>query len=413
MEEFNSIATETINAAYEYNDGVILSRNNIPMIAKKQTNNSTIIHKSSSKAYYYYSMEPIDILKRAGVDSSAGFIPSMQGRLARAAAKSGEDLRQEATLPSRSEIVSMYGNSSHIVGLERCEEFRDLVSPENRLMGPAGMFNSATNLLNKLLKLNCVNEQRLKQARTKGYRGGGNTGMLLQAPWGKHNPAPWRLHHLAAVGSKGVNQTEFLPVVMIKDPITWMASMCRHSYEARWRHVKEHCPNLVPNKYDRKRKLGEGTMGVQVKFATRHYGDEPLPDPHNKTFIRYDSLVHLWNTWYNQWYNASFPRLIVRFEDLMLHAEETVSKVCECGGGTMQETFRYVEQSAKGQGECIVSILRLFLFPYELLCTMYILTFIYDLQSRGSPCRFCWISSKPGNVWKLYFEKQRHIDRPT
>ena len=123
MEEFNSIATDTINAAYEYNDdGVILSRNNIPMIAKKETNNSTIIHKSSSKAYYYYSMEPMDILKRAGVDSSAGFIPSMQGRLARAAAKSGEDLRQEATLPSSSEIVSMYGNSSHIVGLERCEE---------------------------------------------------------------------------------------------------------------------------------------------------------------------------------------------------------------------------------------------------------------------------------------------------
>ena len=38
-----------------------------------------------------------------------------------------------------------------------------------------------------------------------------------------------------------------------------------------------------------------------------------------------------------------------RFEDLMFHAEETVSKVCTCGGGTMRPKFRYVEDSAKGQ----------------------------------------------------------------
>ena len=48
----------------------------------------------------------------------------------------------------------MYGNHSHIVGLDRCEAYRESISPERRIMGPAGMFNSATNLLNKLLKLN-------------------------------------------------------------------------------------------------------------------------------------------------------------------------------------------------------------------------------------------------------------------
>lgn len=141
-------------------------------------------------------------------------------------------------------------------------------------------------------------------------------------------------------------------IVMIKDPITWMASMCRHSYEAKWRHTLKHCPNLVPNEHDKGRTPGEGAMKVKVKFATKHIGDEPIPDKTNRTFVDYDSLVHLWNEWYNQWLHATdFPRLMVRFEDLLFHAEETVSKVCACGGGTMRPKFRYVEESAKGEGE--------------------------------------------------------------
>ncbi len=239
----------------------------------------------------------------------------------------------------------MYGNHSHIVGLDRCQAYRESVIPEHRIMGPAGMFNSATNLLNKLLKLNCENKARMH----KGHKA--NTGMMLQAPWGKHNPASYRLHHEAAVGGKAVkDQRDFLPIVMIKDPVTWMASMCRHPYEARWRHMVAHCPNLVPNEYDKRRKPGEGTMGIKVKFATKHIGDEPLPDKTNKTFIHYDSLVELWNEWYGEWRDVDFPRLMVRFEDLLFHAEETISKICTCQGGTMMKHFRYVEDSAKGQG---------------------------------------------------------------
>lgn len=218
-----------------------------------------------------------------------------------------------------------------------------MVGPD-RLMGPAGLFNSATNLLNKLLSYNCANRER---AKVKGLKPA--NGMMLQAPWGKHNPASWRGHHEAKI-SRRVTQTDFLPIVMIKDPISWMSSMCRHPYEASWRHSPEHCPNLVPNKFDRGRKRGQGTMGVRVNFATRHIGDEPIPDPKNKTYVEYDTLVDMWNTWYGEWHDVKFPRLIVRFEDLLFHAEETVSQVCECGGGTMKPRFRYIEDSAKGEG---------------------------------------------------------------
>ena len=157
-----------------------------------------------------------------------------------------------------------------------------------------------------------------------------------------------------------IKQTDFLPIVMIKDPITWMASMCRHQYESRWVHTPKHCPNLVPNRFDRRyidpttqkvmyRTPGRGTIELWVKFATQHGHNAPYPDPRNKTFIHYTSLVDMWNTWYGDWYDAKFPRLMVRFEDLLFHAEDVVSKVCKCGGGTMAKTFRYVEDSAKGE----------------------------------------------------------------
>ena len=125
-----------------------------------------------------------------------------------------------------------------------------------------------------------------------------------------------------------------------------MASMCRHGYETRWWRVPQHCPNLVPNKYDKRGGypvVGRGEIAVRVKFATPYIGHEPEPDKMNRTFVNYTSMVDLWNTWYGQWYNVDFPRLMVRFEDLLFHAEETITKVCECGGGRMRTNFRYME----------------------------------------------------------------------
>ena len=305
------------------------------------------------KNYSDYSMDPIDILRRADIDHTAGFIPSITGREARLAKKLNKVdslVRRADKLPTVDEIQSMYGDRPYIAGLERCEQYRLNTVPENRLMGPAGLFNSATNLLEKLLSLNCVNTAR-ERAYAKRHYKIGRKGITNTAPWGKHNPVSWRFHHETKhMTGQGINQSDFMPIVMIKDPITWMASMCRHQYESRWVHTAGHCPNLVPNKYDRRRKPGVGTIELKVKFATKHIGDEPMPDNSNKTFVNYTSLVDMWNVWYGDWRDVDFPRLMVRFEDLLFHAEDVVSKVCECGGGTMARDFRYVEGSAKGEG---------------------------------------------------------------
>ena len=148
----------------------------------------------SRGARSHYSMEPREILKRAGVDPDAGYVPSLTVSQANAAAsKRGPDFKQAARLPPLADIQAMYGNRTRILGLEQCAAFRAAIPPADRVMGPAGIFNSATNLLNKLLQLNCVNEARVKAHKGKLRA----TGMMLQAPWGKHNPVPWRLHHEA------------------------------------------------------------------------------------------------------------------------------------------------------------------------------------------------------------------------
>ena len=134
--------------------------------------------------------------------------------------------------------------------------------------------------------------------------------------------------------------------------------MWGHGYKLQWRYRKEYCPNLVPNKWDKGRIPGKGTMKIKVKFAMKHIGDEPIPDPKNKTFVKYDSIVELWNEQYGDGRDAKIPQLMVQFEDLLFHAEETVSEVCTCEGGTMRLKFRYVEDSAKVRNLCL---------PYEQL----------------------------------------------
>jgi hypothetical protein len=63
---------------------------------------------------------------------------------------------------------------------------------------------------------------------------------------------------------------------------------------------------------------------------------------------QHDSLVGFWNDWYNDYMNASFPRLIVRFEDLVFHAKDVVTQVCHCAGGEMKKKkFTYIVDSAK------------------------------------------------------------------
>lgn len=81
-------------------------------------------------------------------------------------------------LPTWEDITGMYGDRPIISGLETCEAYREQVKPEDRMTGPAGMFNTGTNLLYELLKVNCD----IKEARLKPRREPRHNGMRWQAP---------------------------------------------------------------------------------------------------------------------------------------------------------------------------------------------------------------------------------------
>jgi hypothetical protein len=101
-----------------------------------------------------------------------------------------------------------------------------------------------------------------------------------------------------------------------------------------------HCPNLVPSDEDRKRfpeLRNLSAVPVKVIF-----------DAEQKFY--WDSLVHLWNDWYLRYLNADYPRLIVRFEDTLIHAPKILEMIANCTGVTVAETLSYQTNKAKGHG---------------------------------------------------------------
>lgn len=101
--------------------------------------------------------------------------------------------------------------------------------------------------------------------------------------------------------------------------------MCRHKYAANWDHPDaKHCPDFS---------LPDLETTVQYNQFKRQH----------------KSILHLWNDYYQEYLQAPFPRLIVRFEDLLFHPEEVTKTVCECAGGSMPKNgkFKYIVDSAK------------------------------------------------------------------
>lgn len=219
-------------------------------------------------------------------------------------------------------------------------------------IGPAGIFNTGTNLFFQVEKENCVIKEAAlskshSEPRKNGIRYQGTLAMHFQfnrneassvnldvnnslVPWGKHNPVKThRLHNVAAAWGAGIKQDDVMPFVLIKDPYHWMGSECRHEYLLRWDHDENHCPNVIDN------------------TVTDRYEPIPVYSKYAKSEEHYDSLVDVWNTWYNEWEEQSFPMIQTRFEDLVFHGEEVLKTACECVGGVFSDDFVFIERNAK------------------------------------------------------------------
>lgn len=120
-----------------------------------------------------------------------------------------------------------------------------------------------------------------------------------------------------------------MPFVLIKDPFHWMGSECRHEYLLKWTHDETHCPNIIDN------------------TVTDRYQPHPVTSNYAKSEEHYESLVDVWNTWYHEWEQQSFPMIQTRFEDLVFHGEEVLKTACECVGGLFTDEFVFIERNAK------------------------------------------------------------------
>ena len=240
------------------------------------------------------------------------------------------------SLPTWSQIESLIGKKPIFRGLETCETFRQNVPPLSRMLGSAGMFNSGTNLVTRLMKENCVIPERFNKWGPNGSKE--SYGIRWQCPWGKHTPANFKNNHTAPKNEETIKD-HCLPIVTVRNPFDWMVSMCNIPYTARWPH--KICPHLVTTSADGKKV----PVGVKVKLAEQ--------------WLNFDSLADLWNEFYAQYYrDFDYPYLIVRFEDLTFRQYDTTKTICECAGGVVKprDMFKYIIKSAKqGPGHGKVS----------------------------------------------------------
>lgn len=232
-----------------------------------------------------------------------------------------------ALLPTWDQIVKVIGPHPVVGGLDTCDAFKRDVPAVERMLGAAGMFNTGTNLVTHLLKGNCKIPERVAKYGEDASKE--MHGMRWQVPWGKHSPAKFKEEH-STEKAKGINKEWIMPIVTIRHPYSWMSSMCKNAYTAKWHHGRkgQNCPNL---------KDGGEWNEVITKFA-------------DGRTLESDSIAHLWNDWYKMYLDdAKYPRLIVRLEDMVFHARETTETICTCVGGVMEESrpFKYVLDSAK------------------------------------------------------------------
>lgn len=64
----------------------------------------------------------------------------------------------------------------------------------------------------------------------------------------------------------------------------------------------------------------------------------------------YTSLVEMWSKWNKEYFDAEFPRLFVRFEDIIFNPEEVMSAVATCAGLSVTPSYRAMLEPSKDHG---------------------------------------------------------------
>jgi hypothetical protein len=224
----------------------------------------------------------------------------------------------EKELPTMwNQIKSLYYSQTTgpvILGKEGCADFRKQFG-RNATVGIAGMFNSGTNAALRNIQLNIGIPGNNASVWGKGDDAYHDlNGILFQVPWWKHNSDLYMDRNPEA-------DANILPVVVVRDPFTWRNSMCTARYETSWQGMQSSSPKFWYEKEtDNKSTVRTSEIRFKLRFA-----------PHPRT-LKYESLMELWNDFHGLYLNATFPRLLVRMEDIILYLPQVIEEVRECVG---------------------------------------------------------------------------------
>jgi hypothetical protein len=124
-------------------------------------------------------------------------------------------------LPKWSEIAALYGDEPKILGLERCQEYRDMLAEANKtsetpiypMPRVAGLQNCGTTAFADTFYNNLSPNPTIHSINPRVYN----------VPWRKHTP--WHLRYNITSPFHGwvENKEHVLPVIVVRDPYRWMA----------------------------------------------------------------------------------------------------------------------------------------------------------------------------------------------
>ena len=142
--------------------------------------------RSDWKQIYKEGTKTLRDWKKMGLQRSKSTLryPDVDEEIARIlqSARAEVDAETLSQLPAWNDVVSQYGTRPIVHGLERCEEYRRSVKPRDRMIGPAGIFNTGTNLFFQVMKENCdIREAALSKSHSEPRK----NGIRYQVPWGK------------------------------------------------------------------------------------------------------------------------------------------------------------------------------------------------------------------------------------
>jgi hypothetical protein len=78
----------------------------------------------------------------------------------------------------------------------------------------------------------------------------------------------------------------------------------------------------------------------------------PITVTFNQEKGHFDSLADLWSDWYRPYLDATYPRIMIRFEDYLLQGPTIMHQIAECMGfsPTRMGKYRIRTDSAKPHG---------------------------------------------------------------